>query len=167
MIQSVGRVLCGAILVGILALPPGVGAAQQKSWQFAVDTPEEFSVAAAALRLEMEPEGRYAEASAADRAAVERDLALMQRLIESRGTAGQLPERQQVELANAQERVNAILTRNDGDRMVCTYERRTGSNFKEKICATARARDHARKDAREGMRDLMLRSPSPAKPADS
>jgi hypothetical protein len=47
-----------------------------------------------------------------------------------------LPGHQWTEVANAQEEANALLTDNDGDRLICRYEKRTGSHFRVKRCST-------------------------------
>lgn len=127
------------------------------AWAVKADTPVAFEQQAAKVREDMQGSGQYADISVADRKAVEADLEKIGALLKSKGSASALTDGEQVELANAQERVNAILTRNDGDRLVCTYERRSGSNFKYKTCMTASQRESARRKSQDGYQNQLMR----------
>lgn len=129
----------------------------ETAWTFKADTSAAFEEQAAKVREEMQESGSYADISASDRKAVEADLEKIGELLKRKGSASALSDGEQVELVNAQERVNATLTRNDGDRLVCTYERRSGSNFKYKTCMTASQRESARNKSREGFQNELLK----------
>ncbi len=129
----------------------------KQEWTFSADTPAAFEEQVEKVHEEMKGEGRYGDISAKDRTAVEADLNRIRDLLGRKGSAGALNDTDQVDLVNAQERVNAILTRNDGDRLVCTYERRSGSNFKYKNCVTVRDRDTARRKSQEGYQNELMR----------
>ncbi|WP_257389627.1 hypothetical protein [Tahibacter caeni] len=58
-----------------------------------------------------------------------------------------------LEVYSAQETVNAILTRNDGRRMICERRAPTGSNRKELQCAPLADRERAHKETRNLMRE--------------
>ncbi|MBO9664623.1 hypothetical protein [Dokdonella sp.] len=133
----------------------------EAAWTFKADTPAAFAEQATKVREGMRPSGPYAGISASDRRVVESELDKIGALLERKGSASALSDGEQVELANAQERVNAILTRNDGDRLVCTYERRSGSNFKYKNCMTASERERTRQKSQEGMDRLTRQQPVP------
>ncbi len=109
----------------------------------------------------MRPNGQYGNIGVSDRNAVEADLNRIAELLARKGSASALSDGEQVDLANAQERINAVLTRNDGDRLVCTYERRSGSNFKYKNCMTASQRERTRQQSMDGMDRLTRQQPVP------
>jgi hypothetical protein len=108
-------------------------------------TPEAFAKQAAEVRAAMRGNGRYSVISNSERAEVEANITKIEKLLEQRGSVDNLTDREQVVVNNAQERANALLTENDGDRLVCRYEKKTGSHFREKFCNTvselARMRD--------------------------
>lgn len=135
----------------------GTAAAKGPQWTFKADTPAQFEEQAAKVREEMKPDGQYGNIGVSDRNAVEADLDKIAQLLQRKGSASALSDGEQVELANAQERVNAVLTRNDGDRLVCTYERRSGSNFKYKSCMTASQRESVRRKSQEGFQNELLK----------
>jgi hypothetical protein len=115
-------------------------------------TPEAFAEQATAVRAAMRGNGRYSLISNSDRNAVEANLDKIASLLEQRGSVANLTDREQVVVNNAQEQANALLTENDGDRLVCRYEKRTGSHFREKVCNTvselARMRDDNQREFR-------------------
>jgi len=153
------KFLCGLVFCGLLAIPAVGSASSAKGapWKFAADTPVEFEAQAAEVRKEMGTDGKYGAISVADRTAVEGDLDKIKALLESRGSAGKLEDREQVDLVNAQERINAVLTRNDGNRLVCVLETRSGTHFKEKVCQTAREREAIRRKSQQGFQDTLMK----------
>jgi hypothetical protein len=145
------------LLAGLaFGLPTSVHAAKQKPWTFAIASAADFEAQAAEVRKEMEPEGRFGTISADERTAVEADLDRISSLLGQKGTPARLNDPQQVEMANAQERINAILTGNDGDRLICKFEPRTGTKFKEKVCLTQREWTRTREDATKAWRDSLM-----------
>ncbi|MBO9664624.1 hypothetical protein [Dokdonella sp.] len=152
--KSFGLVLA---LVACGFAGPAVAKRGETSWAVKADTPAAFEEQAAQVREDMQESGQYGDISAADRKAVEADLEKIGALLKSKGSANALNDGEQVELANAQERVNAILTRNDGDRLVCTYERRSGSNFKYKTCMTASQRESVRRKSQDGYQNQLMK----------
>lgn len=144
LIKSLGFALV-LVVCGGSAIAKEAGQAPK----FAADSLEAFEPQAAKVRKDMQASGQYSGISATDRGAVEADLDKIGNLLKLKGSASALNDADQVQLLNAQERVNAVLTRNDDGRLVCTYERKTGSNFKEKICLTARQREDIRRTAQQ------------------
>lgn len=163
-VKSIGLLL-GIAVGGVLAFPVvgSASAAKGMPWKFAVDTPAAFEAQAADVRKEMGTNGKYGAISVADRTAVEADLDKIDALVRKRGSADKLNDADQVDLMNAQERINAVLTRNEGNRLICKMEPRTGTNFKVKVCMTAHERDEIRRKSQEAFQDnLMGGSPSQA-----
>jgi len=161
-------VLVFAAALAVLLLPAAVQAApsvKQKEWSFSVASQAEFEAQAAQVREEMGTDGRYGAISVDDRKAVESDLDLIGAIL-VKDSPAKLSDQQQIDIANAQERINAVLTGNDGNRLICTMERRTGTHFKEKVCIAARERDTIRRNSTDAFRDVMLQGRQPALPTN-
>jgi hypothetical protein len=62
-------------------------------------------------------------------------------------------------LLEAQEDVNAVLTKKDGRRLICQQVTPTGSNRKQKQCTTFAEQERERRDARTFMRDTGISQP--------
>ena len=114
-------------------------------------TASAFAAQAADIRSEMKPGGRYTEMSVDERARVEKNLEVITRLFEEKEDLSAMSDRQKIELINAQEDANAILTKNDDDRLICVSRRPTGSNFKQKQCMTAKQARELRERTRDGV----------------
>ena len=124
--------------VVLTLLVPLTGHAAEKKWEFAIDSAAEFEVQAVEIRKEMQ-DGRYSHLAERDRAAVDSDLNRVTRLLIKRDeNNSKLAKRDEVELMNAQERINAILIDNDADRIICKLEAKVGTRMKSKNCLTVR-----------------------------
>lgn len=99
-------------------------------------TAAEFSDQAQAVRAAMEDGGRFSEISSSNKKRVNELLIEIANFMVSGGFT-ELSVAHQTQMINAQEEANAILTKNDGDRLICTHERPTGTRFKQKVCRTA------------------------------
>jgi hypothetical protein len=84
----------------------------------------------------MQPGGHYEFTSNKDRAAIDTQFSGMQSLFDKYGTVGQMDQGAKVQLFNEQEAVNAILTHNDSNRLVCEHIAPLGSNIPKTICKT-------------------------------
>lgn len=98
-------------------------------------TLEAFDKDVVELRKSIE-EGRFSVISRAEKSSVEKDLDEIRSLLESKGSVDGLSEVERIRVINAQERANATLLKNDGDRLVCEFRRGTGSKRKERFCST-------------------------------
>lgn len=127
------RVFAGAMAMVVAAMP---ASAAESADRDAARTAAAFAKQAGQVREQMQPGGRYAYLDASQRATVERALTRIAELLEKRGSVDGLTEQEQVELINAQEEANAVLTGQDGARMVCRYESLTGSRMRNKVCRT-------------------------------
>lgn len=95
---------------------------------------EDFAEQAAAVRDGMQTGGEYAFLKPDQRDAVEADLALMADLLAKNEQAGQLPDKDLIQIFNAQERVNAALTQREEKRVVCERRKVLGSNIPKNDC---------------------------------
>jgi len=98
----------------------------------------DFAKVVASVRAEMAPKGRYAEVAGVERSRVNARLDEMTALFAKDGDVSQMGQADKVALFNAQEEVNGILLKRDGDRLVCKTEARSGTHFKNTTCKTAR-----------------------------
>jgi hypothetical protein len=153
------------LLLALAAAPGLVEAKSGKSSDAAVmavpATAAEFANQVVDLRKEMGPRGRFSTMTADERARVEVNLDVITQLFAKEGEFNAMGNADKVALVNAQEAANAILTRNDDDRLICKMERPTGSNFKQKQCMTVRQS----RELRERTRDGMDRYGTPGQPA--
>ena len=102
-------------------------------------TASDFNKIVANVRAEMAPTGRYAEVAGVERSRVNERLDEMIALLAKDGDVSQMKQADKVALFNAQEEVNGILLKRDGERLICKTEARSGTHFKNTTCKTARA----------------------------
>ncbi len=123
-------------------------------FEVTVATPAGFRAQADRVRASMAPGARHGDATANERARVEELLATIEALFESRGSADALDEADRLAVLNAQGEINAILARNDEQRLVCEFVTRTGSHRRSKQCLTVRERRLQREEHQAALRDL-------------
>ena len=122
---------------------------------FALDatSAEDFRQQAQALRTEMAAGGKYAKLSPSDQARVGKQLDRLQGIYDKRADGGSMSNLDQVALVNASEEINAVLSGDEDQKMVCEQVRKLGSNRTEKICLTVAQRNAAREAAKADMRE--------------
>jgi len=150
--KSLPVFLFGALLAATSV--PGIASAKKSASSEGLALPTnaaEFEQQVVALRKEMTPTGRFSQISAEERARVEENLDVITRLFAEKGELSAMGDSSRIKLINAQEEANAILTRNDDDRLICKMQRPTGSNFKQKQCMTVRQAREIRERARDGI----------------
>lgn len=72
-------------------------------------------------------------------------------LLEGKQTIGDLGPDQQVEAANLLASIKATATGAEDERMVCTRERKVGSNFPKRVCRTVGQMRREREMTRDGL----------------
>ena len=152
-IRSTGLLCLAACAVFAL---PVLGHATSPQWKVVADTPQAFEAQAAQVRKDMGPHGEYGGISLNDRQTVEADLDIIDALLHKRSSASKLNDVDQVALMNSQEQINAVLTRNENNRLICTLEARTGTKFKTKICRTQAEIDSIRRNSQKGFQDSLM-----------
>jgi hypothetical protein len=147
--QLIMTAALAALLGGSAAFAAGLNASSDK-YPFAPDLEKQnadaFAITSERIHKEMEKGGRYEFLKAEDRAAVEDGLNFMRDLITANGSVGAMKEDDRIRLFNRQERVNALLTNSDRQRVVCEKTYQPGSLFRLTTCHTveelaARERD--------------------------
>ena len=101
---------------------------------FNAETAEKFQATAESVRREMDAGGRYQYVKPDERKTVDRALAEMQALFAQSGSVEAMNQGDKVKLFNAQEVVNSILTRRDGDRVICKDKPKLGSHIPTTSC---------------------------------
>lgn len=146
-----GAVLMAAVLVA------GHAQAQEPDrieLEVTVSRPDDFRAQAERVRASLADGARHAGATAEERARIEGLLARIEARFVARGRAEAFSEGDRLDVLNAQEEINAILARNDGDRLVCEFVTRTGSHRRSKECLTVREREARRAAEQEALREI-------------
>lgn len=154
-----------AFVIVVIGMTVSASVLAAREIKFAIGNIESFDRQVSDVHGKMLEGGGYAGIQPKERAQLDSDFSLIRELLERKFASGKLDDRDQVDLANAQERANAILTRNDSDRLVCTYDKRTGSNFKFKHCMSISDREAARRKSIDGYQSQLMGGRPPVDPA--
>jgi hypothetical protein len=125
-----------ALVILVLALPAAVFAEKAVERPVLAQTLGGFEQQAASVRQGMQPGGVYGFISDDDRRHVEQRLDEMHRLLQDHSAQAQLAQTDKVSLLNAQEEVNAILLKNDNNRLICEHGTQMGSRIHVTTCQT-------------------------------
>jgi len=116
-------------------------------------TKDAFTGQAEKVRLGMQADGRYEFVTSSERKRVEKRLVEIQNLFDHYTEGTRLQDTQLVELLTAQEEINGILTKRDGERLICKNERPTGSHRLVNNCKTYSDIEHSRRATQKLMSD--------------
>lgn len=133
--MKISKWLAGAVLV-VAALEAGIACAADSKPIVKATTKDDFTAVAAAIRQQEGPGGRWQYTSKSEKADVDMRLNDMQAIFEKFGSVDQMDQAAKQQLYNDQEAVNDILTRRDGNRMICESEMPTGSHIPKRVCRT-------------------------------
>lgn len=100
------------------------------------DSTENFEAVVAAIHQQMQPGGRWQFTNAKERATIDESFADMGKLYDQFGSVDKMDQAAKVRLLADQSTVNAILTKKDGDRLICETSVPVGSHFPVKTCKT-------------------------------
>lgn len=100
------------------------------------DTKENFEAVVAAIHKQMAPGGRWQYVSAVERTTIDGNFADMQKLYDQFGSVDKMSPNAKMRLLADQSSVNAILTKKDGDRLICQSQIPVGSHLPVKMCKT-------------------------------
>jgi len=101
---------------------------------FDISTPQSFQSQAAMVRAGLNPGGEYAFLSTQDRARIEAQITAMDSLFSRYGNIDAMGGAQRVDLYNAQESVNRILTRGRAGDIRCAWAPQIGSHIPRTQC---------------------------------
>lgn len=139
-----------------LALGLFAGSAGAESQLRTAATKEAFADQADAIRQEMQPGGRYEFVTATERQIVNEVLDEIAQIMAKHKSANGLNDRELATILNDQEQANAILTRRDGQRLVCANEARTGTHIPTVNCQRYAELEQQRRDTDHYMRSGVM-----------
>jgi hypothetical protein len=116
------------------------------------DTADNFAAVVAAIHQQMQPGGRWQYIDNQERATINGSFGDMQALYGQFGSVEKMDQAAKMRLLADQNTVNAILTRKDGDRLICETNMPVGSHFPVKTCKTYAQVQAEQKGAQEFMR---------------
>ncbi|MGH8232598.1 MAG: hypothetical protein ACREPU_00135 [Rhodanobacteraceae bacterium] len=116
------------------------------------DTADNFAAIVAAIHQQMLPLGRWQYIDKDERATIDGNFADMQRLYDKFGSVDKMDQAAKVQLLTDQNTVNAILTRRDGDRLICQSMMPVGSHLPVKTCKTYAQIQAEQRNAQEYLR---------------
>lgn len=100
------------------------------------NTKDKFEVIAAAVRQQMQPGGRWQFVDKKEREMIDDSFADMGKVFGQFGSVDKMDDSTKVRLLADQSTVNAILTKKDGDRLICKNVIPVGSHLPVKTCRT-------------------------------
>lgn len=129
--------LVGAV-AGVVLMQASAAYAYKMEVIVKAQNKSDFTAVMAAVHQQMQPGGRYEFVDHIDREKLDASFADMQSLFDKYGTVAQMDQSIKVQLFNDQEAVNAILTHNDGKRLICESVAPIGSHIPRTTCRTYR-----------------------------
>jgi hypothetical protein len=117
------------------------------------DTADNFQAIVAAIHQQMQPGGRWQYIDKQERATIDGSFADMQTLYDQFGSVDKMDQAARVRLLADQSTVNAILTKKDGDRLICSTQMPVGSHLPVQTC-----KSYAQIQAEERGAQEMLRT---------
>lgn len=148
--------LVGVALVA--ALQAGAVLASDTKPIVKADTKDNFEAVVAAIHQQMAPGGRWAYVDRSERQSIDTEFADMRDLFSRYGSVAKMDQAAQAQLYKDQEIVNGILTRRDGNRLICRNEAQLGSHIPVRTCKTYNEMEAQRNDSQRFMQDIGRRS---------
>jgi hypothetical protein len=146
------------VCIALLAATVSVPAFAKETSEPAVNanTKETFATVSAWVRKEMQGGGRYGSIAPEERAKVESKLDEMNAFFDRHAAVAEMTDADKTALFNDQEEVNAILSKRDGDRIICKNEMPIGSHIPIKTCKTYSQIEAERKGTRQYLDDRTM-----------
>ena len=152
-------IAAGLALAFAVAAPASHAAKHEVERVLTADSRAAFDDQAQAIRQQMEEGGRYEFVSQAERVQVEQGLTRVADILARHDDPQAFTDKDKRELVQAQENVNAILTHNDGRRVICERRAPTGSRLGKDYCRTFAEQERERRATQKDIRDRQ-RQPS-------
>jgi hypothetical protein len=130
--------IAGCLMAALLPLTFAAAAQSPAEATKNADSREKLSQVAANVREEMRTGGRFEFVKAGERETIDGKFAEMDALYAQAGSVDAMKDDAKIELFNAQETINSILTQRDANRIVCKNEPIIGSHVRTKTCRTYR-----------------------------
>lgn len=161
MLAACGLALQGCAGTGSLtyangAAPPPTQTGSSNSGKAIVraDNKESFEAIVAAIHKQMAPGGRWQFVDKGERATIDGSFADMSELYNQYGSVDKMNSAAKARLLADQNTVNAVLTKKDGDRLICKNEVPVGSHLPIRTCRTYAQIEQERRQAQSGLMRL-------------
>ena len=144
----------GALTYANGAAPPPAASGSSDNDKAIVkaDSKANFEAVVAAIHKQMGPGGRWQYIDAGERSTIDSSFADMGKLFDQYGSVDKMDQAAKVRMLADQSTVNAILTKKDGDRLICQSTIPVGSHLPIKTCKT-----YAQVEAEERAAQMSLR----------
>jgi hypothetical protein len=142
-----------ALAVGVmLAVSMGIASAAEPAQPQTVSEILQFQHA---LREKIDkPSGEYSRFDEGQIARMKRAQDNVFRMLSRVNSLDDLNENQKIEVSNSLDEIKAILLANEGNRLICYRERKTGTNLLTKRCETYAEREAHARESERAMSDL-------------
>ncbi len=137
---------CGVLLAG-LASGPGIAGQQTPS------TVPEILQVQHALRAKLDAPGGVANFDKGAVQQIETAQDHVFNLLEGKTSLDQLNDQQKVELSNSLQMIQATVLAQEGSRVICHVERKTGTNLTTRRCESVADREYNAAESRKYMLD--------------
>ncbi|HEY0231849.1 MAG TPA: hypothetical protein VGC55_11405 [Dokdonella sp.] len=146
----------GSILCFMMAamLPLAFAAAKEDVTETNADSRAKLQQVADEVRGEMHAGGRFEFVKPAERKTIDAKFAEMDALFAQSGSVEGMKVDAKIQLFDAQETINSILTQRDGDRVICKREPIPGSHIRTESCHTYRDEIAKAEISRKAMKDF-------------
>ena len=142
-----------ALALGVsLALCGGAAFAQESAQPQSVSEILQFQHA---LRGKLDqPNGEYSRFDEGQIARMKSAQDNVFRMLSGVNSLNDLSENEKIEVSNSLDQVKAILLANEGNRLICYRERKTGTNLLTKRCETYADREAHARESERAMQDM-------------
>jgi hypothetical protein len=140
---AIPRILVGLLLAGMLA----TANASTGKYITSKDL-QTFDAQSKDVTAGMTKGGRFEFVSTSEQARVTELLGLIHDILVKYPDVKTIGERDKLTVFNSQEEVNEILTKGDGNRLICANEAPVGSHLSKKVCVTQAKKEQQREEAR-------------------
>lgn len=145
-----------AVTLTMAVLIPCLAKEHYHENQVNAETKDKFADLAQNVRREMDHGGKYEFVEPAERVRIEKSFEEMTALFDQYGSVSAMNQDTKVRLFNDQETVNAILTKRDRDRVICTNKAPIGSHIPVTSCHTYAQEVEAHRGTQKQMDDWKI-----------
>lgn len=136
------------VFVAVLLLAGASGIAGAAEKYLSSNDLQSFDAQSKQIAVEMAKGGRFQSVTPDQQARVNELLGLIRGVLSKSPDVSSLRDNDKLLVFNSQEEINAILSGNDGDRLICNTEVPTGTHMKKKVCITKAEKDRQQELAR-------------------
>lgn len=117
------------------------------------------------IRSEIKPGGRYEFINDAENHQITVSIDQINAILSKHGDSSPLSQTEKIAIYNAQEEINAILKRRDGERLICENVQQIGSHKRQVVCQTYADQERKKQQDRDTIRRIQSSNPESTGPA--